>query len=141
MALKSLLIVLTSFLPLITAQSAPCALPSWTISSVDLSFRNPAQANFTITNSITKTTEDISCRLEFSTLCEIRGTPGDKDLYIHLQERNGDHVWFNVTVPFTCEGKAGQVTGIGEQLIECPDDYYKCATTEPLDVVGSFLGW
>ncbi|KAK4450401.1 hypothetical protein QBC34DRAFT_424561 [Podospora aff. communis PSN243] len=126
---------------LVLTQETSCALPSWTISSVNLSFRNPTQANFTLTNTVTKVTEDISCRLEFATLCEIRGTPADKDLYIHLQERNGDHVWFNVTVPYTCDGRAGQVTGIGEQLIECPDDYYKCATTEPLDVVGSFIGW
>lgn len=89
----------------VAAQSAACtAIPSWTIDDVHISFRNPTQANFTLTNTLTKITEDISCKLEFSTLCEIRGTPQDKDLYIHLQARNED-VWFNVTSPYTCDGK------------------------------------
>jgi hypothetical protein len=88
----------------VSAQSTECAIPSWTIDDVKLSFRNPTQANFTLTNVVTKTAEAISCRLEFATLCEIRGTPQNKDLYIHLQTRN-EEVWFNVTTPYTCDGK------------------------------------
>ncbi|KAK0648269.1 hypothetical protein B0T16DRAFT_455754 [Cercophora newfieldiana] len=144
-SLKSLLLsTLFSLGPLFRTasaqtESASCAIPSWTIDDVQISFRNPTQANFTLTNLVTKTTEDISCRLEFATLCEIRGTPLDKSLYIHFQARNED-VWFNVTTPFTCDGRAGQVTGIGEKLFECPDDFYKCSAGE-IDVVGEFWEW
>lgn len=86
------------------AQSTACTLPSWTIDDVKISFRNPSRANFTLHSTATNTSEAISCTLEFATLCEIRGTPNQKDLYIHLQTKNDD-VWVNVTTPYTCDGK------------------------------------
>ena len=88
------------------ASSGMCVAQAWIVDDVHLSFRNPSRANFTLIdlNKADMPAETVSCALEFATLCEIRGTPGNKDVYIHLQTK-GEDVWVNVTAPYTCEGK------------------------------------
>ena len=88
----------------VAARPAACILPTWTLDGIKISFKNPASANFTLVNTVTNIPEAVSCRLEFATLCEIKGTPSNKDLYIHLQTK-GEDVWVNVTSPYTCDGR------------------------------------
>jgi hypothetical protein len=86
------------------ARPTACTAPAWILDNMSLNFRNPSHANFTLTNTATSVSEAISCALEFATLCEIRGTPKNKDLYIHIQTK-GPAVWVNVTSPYTCDGR------------------------------------
>jgi hypothetical protein len=85
------------------ARPTACTIPIWTLDDIKLNFKTPARANFTLTNTATSVSEAISCPLEFATLCEIHGTPSDKNLYIHIQTK-GEDVWVNVTSPYTCDG-------------------------------------
>ncbi|KAK3391175.1 hypothetical protein B0H63DRAFT_508373 [Podospora didyma] len=118
-----------------------CALPTWTVNDLSINFNFPgSQANFTLHNTATNKWEEISCALEFATLCEINGTPLDKGLYIHLQTKGPD-VWVNVTSPYTCDGRTGHVTGSGERSYECAEnDDYKC-TAEQILVDVEFEDW
>ena len=83
-----------------------CQMPSWTLQSVAATYSDdtytPGIAAVTITNSITNTTESFDCPLSFNTLCQLDGTPGDKDLRVYMQiNMEAASISFNKT--WTCE--------------------------------------
>ena len=123
------------------AQATNCSLPVWTLDDVKLNFDSPSLANFTLSNAVTGKSEPISCELQFATFCELKGTPGEKDLYLYLQVKNED-VWVNVThTSYACDdGKTGRVEGIGEVLNQCSLDEYKCAPKK-IVVAGAWSAW
>ncbi|KAK0706247.1 hypothetical protein B0T26DRAFT_679957 [Lasiosphaeria miniovina] len=70
-------------------QSRSCALPSWTLESLRVTYSDdtytPGTAQLNITSSATNRTEAVSCDLQFNSLCQIFGTAADAALQIYLQ--------------------------------------------------------
>lgn len=58
-------------------------------------------ASWTITNTLSKTTEHLSCSLRANYICELNGTPGDAGLHIWVQI-NLDVAAFSINQTISC---------------------------------------
>ncbi|KAK0634243.1 hypothetical protein B0T17DRAFT_611287 [Bombardia bombarda] len=85
--------------------SDKCAVPSWAVSSVNVTYSSdtytPGTTSFKITNSLTHQAESLSCALEFNTLCQVAGTPLDDTLRIVFWI-NMDYAFVTFNKTWTC---------------------------------------
>ena len=74
-----------------TSESLPvCLLPSWTISGLEVHYSDdspviPGNTTFSLTSSLSNTTEEITCPVPFNYACRLNGTPKNKDLNLQIQ--------------------------------------------------------
>ncbi|KAK3343418.1 hypothetical protein B0T25DRAFT_634527 [Lasiosphaeria hispida] len=130
--LSTLITTLLSPISAIPTTRAACVpgqtLPSlWTIPSITIVYTpdellRPGNATFTLTNTAAATTETIHCPLRFNSLCELAGTPADKDLHLWLQV-NLQVASLTINYPWACDGVVGSyVAGMAEVVLECPEE-------------------
>jgi hypothetical protein len=62
---------------------------------------HPGNASWSITNTLTNTTERINCTLRANYICELNGTPGDASFHIWLQI-NLDTATFTLNQTLPC---------------------------------------
>ncbi|KAK0610137.1 hypothetical protein B0T17DRAFT_658662 [Bombardia bombarda] len=99
----------------------------WSVQDLSVTYTNdetigPGRANFTISNTQTNYTETIRCNLRANYVCELKGTPGDKDLHLWLQVNLQDgSVTFDH--PWPCDGGSAFVIGMARLHLTCPEDF------------------
>lgn len=100
------LLFLGGFAVLVNADSCT-EFPTWTIkdfkSSTSDSVGNDGKASFTLINSLTGASDDLTCTLEANYRCSFSGIPSDK----------------NVTVGIAIRSAA--LTVSIDQVVDCPD--------------------
>ncbi|KAK4236971.1 hypothetical protein C8A03DRAFT_45131 [Achaetomium macrosporum] len=83
----------------------------------------PGNASWTITNTLTNTTERLSCTLRANYICELNGTPGDASFHIWLQI-NLDIATFTLNQSLPCRGetssRSAYALGTAELYLICP---------------------
>jgi len=80
-------------------------------------------ASFSITNTLTSRTDNLRCSLIFNSLCEVFGTPSDKDLHIWVQVNWGAAA-ITIAQPWKCDNidaKDTSVIGMTEVELLCPE--------------------
>ncbi|KAL2261100.1 hypothetical protein VTK26DRAFT_4701 [Humicola hyalothermophila] len=103
----------------------------WLVKNLNVNFTDDervrqANATFTITSSLTDTTETIHCPLRANYICEVYGTPAQDNLQIWLQINLGI-AKFTLNQTVDCSGEGGpQIAyafGTAELYLICPDIY------------------
>ncbi|KAK3304959.1 uncharacterized protein B0T15DRAFT_256332 [Chaetomium strumarium] len=93
----------------------------------------PGNASWTVTNTLTNTTERISCTLRANYICELNGTPGDASFHIWLQI-NLDVATFTLNQTLPCGDRppvrSAYALGTAELYLICPsrhaDEDFSC---------------
>lgn len=88
------------------------SFPTWTMKdfkcSTSDSVGNTGRASFTLSNSLTGASDDLSCQLVANYRCSFAGTPSDKTVTVEIDVRSGAlDVSIDQTV--TCAGKTSYV--------------------------------
>ncbi|KAK4031592.1 hypothetical protein C8A01DRAFT_51380 [Parachaetomium inaequale] len=74
----------------------------------------PGSASWTLTNTLTNTTERLNCTLRANYICEMNGTPGDDSFHIWLQiNLNLATFTLNQSLPCGSEAAPGSAYAIG----------------------------
>ncbi|KAK3322829.1 hypothetical protein B0H66DRAFT_620648 [Apodospora peruviana] len=100
----------------------------WAVHDIQIAYSRPgidenvpSNATFSVTNTRTNATENLTCELRALYTCEFNGTPGHKDLSIWLQLNLRAYV--TITQTHTCEGgKTASIVGMAEMPIVCVGD-------------------
>jgi len=114
-----------------------CLLPSWTISGLQIHYSDdsfvPGNVTFSLTSSLTNTTEDIKCEVPFNYACRMNGTPKNKDLNLQLQFVP-DTALAILNQTWVCADTPGQPTtpewviGTADITLTCPDPPFENMT-------------
>jgi len=108
-----MLLVIPSATFHIIRRTSDCAVPSWTVDTIDVTYSNetytPGTASFVLSNTLTNSSESLTCPLTFNTLCQILGTPGDETLQVLLQV-NIDVAFMTLNQSWTCHDQTTQIT-------------------------------
>ena len=86
---------------------APAVIENlWTVDNLQVNYTNDetvrlANVTFVLLNTQTKYRETVGCSLRFNSICEIDGTPGDKQLSLYVQFML-DVAYITITQPVPC---------------------------------------